>query len=86
MPKSFQAGHFDVYRPVGRNRFYKKQPDGTLRHETDLIVDHAIAFLGGKQPISPLPSICGSMPVAAEDGDRRPELGRFPWPQSAESL
>ncbi|MEK9862708.1 MAG: sulfatase-like hydrolase/transferase, partial [Verrucomicrobiota bacterium] len=44
MPQGYQAkDHFDVYRPVGRNPFYKKQPDGSLRHETDLIVDHAIA-------------------------------------------
>ena len=33
MPRGFQpADHFDVYQPVGRNPFYKRQPDGSLRH------------------------------------------------------
>ena len=87
MPKGFQAkDHFDVYRPVGRNPFYKKQPDGTLRHETDLIVDHAIAFLGEQAADQPFAINLWFNACHAEDGDRRPGIGQFPWPQSANGL
>ena len=78
--------HFDVYRPVGRNSFYKKQPDGTLRHEADLIVDHAIAFLGEQAADQPFAINLWFNACHAEDGDRRPGIGQFPWPQSANGL
>ena len=46
MPKGWKAqDHFDEFHPIGRNPFYKKQEDGSLRHETELIVDRGIKFL-----------------------------------------
>ena len=46
MPKDFKPeDHFDDFEAIGRNPYYKKQADGTLRHETDLVVDRGIAFL-----------------------------------------
>ena len=31
MPKGWKAqDHFDEFHPIGRNPFYKKQPDGSL--------------------------------------------------------
>ncbi|MGA1014722.1 MAG: sulfatase-like hydrolase/transferase, partial [Limisphaerales bacterium] len=87
MPQGYQAkDHFDVYRPVGRNPFYKKQPDGSLRHETDLIVDHAIAFLGEQAADQPFAINLWFNACHAEDGDRRPGIGQFPWPQSSNGL
>ncbi|MEO1833053.1 MAG: sulfatase-like hydrolase/transferase, partial [Akkermansiaceae bacterium] len=40
-----RKAHFDEIEVIGRNPFFKKLPDGTLRHETDLIVDKGIDFL-----------------------------------------
>ena len=41
MPKDFKReDHFDEFKSIGRTPFYKKQPDGSLRHETEVIVDH----------------------------------------------
>ncbi|MGB0741764.1 MAG: sulfatase-like hydrolase/transferase, partial [Planctomycetaceae bacterium] len=37
--------HFDTFEAISRNPYYKPQPDGSVRHETDLIVDRAIDFL-----------------------------------------
>ena len=46
MPKGFQpADHFDEYEAIGRNPFYKRMPDGSLRHETELIVDRGVEFV-----------------------------------------
>ena len=46
MPKGFKReDHFDEFEAIGRNPFYKKQPDGSLRHETELIVDRGIEFV-----------------------------------------
>ena len=39
------SGSFDEFHPIGRNPFYKKQEDGSLRHETELIVDQGIEFI-----------------------------------------
>ena len=56
MPKSFRReDHFDEIEVIGRNPFFKKQPDGSLIHETDLIVDKGIDFvqrLDGEQPFA----------------------------------
>ena len=46
MPKDFRReDHFDEFEAIGRNPYYKDQPDGSLRHETELIVDRGIEFL-----------------------------------------
>ena len=36
---------FDFVKNIGRNPYLKEQPDGTLRHETDLCADAAIQFI-----------------------------------------
>ncbi|MEM9017577.1 MAG: sulfatase-like hydrolase/transferase, partial [Verrucomicrobiota bacterium] len=46
MPKGYdQAAHFDEFEAISRNPFYKEQADGSLRHETELIVDRGIEFI-----------------------------------------
>ena len=36
---------FDLFHPIGRGPYFKKQPDGSLRHETELCGDKAIEFI-----------------------------------------
>ena len=36
---------FDVHEKIGRNPYLKKQPDGSLRHEAELIGDRSVKFL-----------------------------------------
>ena len=55
-PRKFdRKAHFDEIEVIGRNPFFKKLPDGTLRHETDLIVDKGIDFLKRQPKDTPLP-------------------------------
>jgi hypothetical protein len=78
--------HFDEIKVIGRNPFFKKQPDGTLRHETDLIVDHGIEFIKRQAKDQPFALNLWFNACHAEDSDRRPGIGHFPWPQSANGL
>ena len=36
---------FDVYKPINRNPYHKKMPDGSTRHETELIGDEACKMM-----------------------------------------
>lgn len=86
MPKgSRPADHFDVFEDIGRNPFFKKQPDGSLRHETDLIVDRGIDFVKQQPQEKPFALQLWFNACHAEDKDRRPGA-HFAWPQSADGL
>jgi arylsulfatase A-like enzyme len=78
--------HFDEIEVIGRNPFFKKQPDGSLRHETDLIVDRGIDFIKRQPKDKPFALNMWFNACHAEDGDRRPGIGHFAWPQSANGL
>ncbi|MCA9190972.1 MAG: sulfatase-like hydrolase/transferase [Planctomycetales bacterium] len=87
MPTGFRPEeHFDVYQAIGRNPYYKVQPDGTLRHETDLIVDRGIDFIRQQRKDQPFALNMWFNACHAEDGDRRPGIGQFPWPQSTDGM
>ena len=54
----FEAGAveqmFDVFVPLSRRpSYFKEQPDGTLRHLTDIVGDHVEAFLASQDPGQP---------------------------------
>ncbi len=83
MPRGFdQSRYFDQYENIFRNPYFKEQPDGTLRHETDLIGDRAVAFLRSQPADQPFCLHLWFNAPHAEDGDRRPGIGHFPWPPS----
>lgn len=87
MPKSFKREeHFDEIEVIGRNPFYKKMPDGSLRHETDLIVDKGIEFVKNQPEGKPFALNLWFNACHAEDSDRRPGIGQFPWPESANGM
>jgi choline-sulfatase len=87
MPKGWKAqDHFDVFNPIGRNPFYKKQPDGSLRHETELIVDRGIEFLENQPKDQPFALNMWFNACHAEDSDRRPGIGHFPWPRAMDGM
>ena len=87
MPKGWKAqDHFDEFHPIGRNPFYKKQEDGSLRHETELIVDRGIEFLENQPKDKPFALNMWFNACHAEDGDRRPGIGHFPWPRAMDGM
>ena len=70
---------FDFFKPLSRNPYFKKQPDGTARHVTQISGDLAIQFLE-QQKNSNVPfclSISFNAPHA-EDGDKQ---NHFPVPK-----
>ncbi|MCA9268636.1 MAG: sulfatase-like hydrolase/transferase, partial [Planctomycetales bacterium] len=87
MPKGFSpAEHFDVYRPISRNPYFKKLSSGELRHETDLIGDGAIEFIKGQPQGQPFCVNLWFNAAHAEDGDKRPGVGHYPWPPSTDGM
>jgi choline-sulfatase len=87
MPKGWKAqDHFDEFHQIGRNPFYKKQEDGTLRHETELIVDRGIEFIETHPKDKPFAMNMWFNACHAEDGDRRPGIGHFPWPRAMDGM
>ncbi len=87
MPKGNRPdSHFDVFEPVSRNPFYKQMPDGSLRHETELIVDKGIEFVKSQPEGKPFAVNMWFNACHAEDSDRRPGIGHFPWPRAVDGM
>ncbi len=87
MPKGYRReDHFDEFEAIGRNPYYKKQPDGSLRHETEIIVDRGIEFLKNQPADKPFALNMWFNACHAEDGDRRPGIGHFPWPRAVDGM
>ncbi|MCB1090431.1 MAG: sulfatase [Verrucomicrobiae bacterium] len=77
---------FDVFRPINRSPYFHKMPDGTLRHETDLCADAAIEFLKANPKDQPFCLSISFNAAHAEDGDKRPGVGHYPWPPSVDGM
>ena len=73
-PESSMA-MFDVRRPLGRNPYFKKQPDGSLRHETQILGDWGIEFLNEQPKDQPFCLTISFNATHAEDNDKRPGIG-----------
>lgn len=87
MPKGYQREeHFDAFEAIGRNPFYKEMPDGSLRHETELIVDRGIEFIQEQPKGQPFALNMWFNACHAEDSDRRPGIGHFAWPRSVDGM
>jgi arylsulfatase A-like enzyme len=87
MPRGYRReDHFDEFEAIGRNPFYKKQPDGSLRHETELIVDRGIEFVQSQPKGKPFALNMWFNACHAEDGDRRPGIGHFAWPRAVDGM
>lgn len=87
MPKDFKReAHFDEFEAISRNPYYKKQPDGSLRHETELIVDRGIDFVKSQPKGKPFALNLWFNACHAEDSDRRPGIGHFPWPRTVDGM
>ena len=87
MPREYKReDHFDEFEAIGRNPFYKKQPDGSLRHETEVIVDRGIEFIQSQPKNKPFALNMWFNACHAEDSDRRPGIGHFPWPRAVDGM
>ena len=77
---------FNYFKPIGRNPYFKNMPGGVRRHETELCGDAAIEFLRSQKPSRPFClQVCFNA-SHAEDTDRRPGTGHFPWPKAVDGM
>lgn len=79
------ADQFDRFEAISRNPYIKTLPDGTKRHETDLICDRGIEFIKTQSKDQPFCLNLWFNASHAEDGDKRPGL-HHAWPQSVDGL
>lgn len=87
MPRGYRPqNHFDEFEKIGRNPYLKKMPDGTERHETELIVDRGIDFIKNRPDDKPFALNMWFNASHAEDNDKRPGIGHFPWPQAVDGM
>lgn len=87
MPRGFTPKeHFDEYERIWRTPYHKKQPDGTLRHTTELIGDRGVEFLKNQPKDKPFCLNLWFNASHAEDGDKRPGVGHFPWPKAVDGM
>ena len=77
---------FDVRRQLGRNPYFKKMPDGSLRHETQILGDWGIEFLKEQPRDQPFCLTISFNATHAEDGDKRPGIGHYPWPETTNGM
>lgn len=86
-PEGFKPEEqFDAYEQIGRNPYFKTLPDGSKRHETDLISDRAIEFLKKQGQDKPFCLQLSFNAAHAEDNDHRPGIGLYPWPPSVDGM
>ena len=80
------AGMFDVRRKLGRNPYFKKQDDGSERHETQILGDWGIEFLKEQPKDRPFCLQISFNATHAEDRDKRPGIGHYPWPKVTDGM
>ena len=86
IPPADREAMFDSFQPIGRNPYLKKQPDGSLRHESELAGDRAIEFINQQKGGKPFCLSISFNAAHAEDGDKRPGIGHFPWPSAVDGM
>lgn len=74
---------FDFFRPVRRNPYFHKQPDGSLRHETEICGDNAIEFIDTNPAGKPFCLSISFNAVHAEDSDKE---DHYPWPKAVDGM
>ena len=74
---------FDFFKPHGGDPYFKKQPDGTLRHETEVAGDRAVEFLDGNPQGQPF---CLSISFNASHAADWDLENHFPWPKAVDGM
>lgn len=77
---------FDEFEAIGRNPYFRTLPDGSKRHETDLVCDRGIEFIKSQPKDKPFCLNLWFNAAHAEDGDKVPGTGHHPWPPSADGM
>ena len=83
---SSRKSNFDEYERIFRRPYFKMMPDGSKRHEMELIADRGIEFLKSqKENRKPFCPNLWYNAGQAEDNDRVPGTGHLPRPKAMDS-
>lgn len=74
---------FDFFKPHSGNPYFKTQPDGSLRHETEVAGDRAVEFLEGNLEGQPF---CLSISFNASHAADWDLENHFPWPKAVDGM
>ena len=82
--KGAQAEMFDTFVPLNRTPYFKKQPDGSERHVSEITGDKAVEFLNGR-PDQAQP-FCLSVSFNAPHAEDNDKENHYPWPKAMDGL
>lgn len=82
VPAGAEGRMWDYYEPLNRTPYLKPQPDGSVRHLTDITADSAIRFIEGCEPGRPFSLSVSFNAPHAEDNDPQ----QYFWPESVDHL
>lgn len=74
---------FDSFVPLNRNPYFKQQPDGTVRHLTNITGDKSIEFIDSCTADQPFCLSVSFNAPHAEDSDLE---NHYPWPPEEDGL
>jgi len=74
---------FDYFKPHSGYPYFKEQPDGSLRHETEVCGDKAVEFLDGNPADQPF---CLSISFNASHAADWDMENHFPWPKAVDGM
>ena len=77
---------FDEFVPVGRNPYFRPQPDGPPRHETDLCGDAAVKFLAEHAADHADRPFCLSVSFNAAHAEDSDKSNQYPFPETEAEL
>lgn len=77
---------WDVRQKITRRPYFKEMEDGSTRHETQILGDWGIEFLKEQPKDQPFCLQLSFNATHAEDGDKRPGIGHFPWPKVTDGM
>ena len=87
LPKGFKPEeHFDAFEAIWRHPYFKKQADGSLRHTTEIIGDRGVDFIKEQSSDKPFMLSLWFNAAHAEDGDKRPGIGHYPWTKATHPM
>lgn len=83
VPAGARERMFDTFVPLGQRPYFRKRPDGTLRHFTEEAGDRAAEFLRGCRHDQPF---CLSVSFNAPHASDRDQVNHYPYAKAEEGL
>ncbi len=78
-----KSAMFDYFQQLNQSPYFKKQPDGSLRHLSEIAGDHAIEFIRAGAGGKPFCLSVSFNAVHATDGDKK---NHYPWPKAVDGM